>query len=98
MPGFGPAAELVACRVPKGAPVVVEAKGPKTIDAQSGLIALDGRMPYRSAGQLATLRQGPSVHTSAHPQDLTAGDGQKNTKAPRTWRNQECLGTYLELL
>ena len=38
MPGFGPAAELVAWRVPKGATFVVEAKGPKTIDALSGLI------------------------------------------------------------
>jgi hypothetical protein len=38
LPGFAPAAELVAWRVPKGATFVVEAKGPKTIDAQSDLI------------------------------------------------------------
>jgi hypothetical protein len=43
MPGFGPAAELVAWRVPKGVTVVVEAKGPKTIDAPSGLIKVGGR-------------------------------------------------------
>ena len=38
MPGFGPAAELVAWRVPKGATIVVEAKGPKTIHTQLGPI------------------------------------------------------------
>jgi len=38
MPGFGPAAELVAWCVPKGTTFVDSAKGPKTIDAPSGLI------------------------------------------------------------
>jgi hypothetical protein len=45
LPGFAPAAELVAWRVPKGASVVDLAKGPKTIDAPSGLIEADGRQP-----------------------------------------------------
>ncbi|MEC4681348.1 MAG: hypothetical protein VST67_11720, partial [Nitrospirota bacterium] len=42
-PGFGPAAEVAPWRVPKGATVVVEAKGPKTTDAPSGLMGEDGR-------------------------------------------------------
>ncbi|MEC4680352.1 MAG: hypothetical protein VST67_06590 [Nitrospirota bacterium] len=54
LPGFAPAGEVAPWRVPKGAPVVVEAKGPKTIDAPSGLIGGDGRQlekdgPTRSA-------------------------------------------------
>jgi len=53
LPGFGPAAEVAPWRVPKGATVVVEAKGPNkgralrdapsTPDAPSGLMGADGR-------------------------------------------------------
>ncbi len=53
LPGFAPAAEVAPWRVPKGATfrlvgpvghnICVEAKGPKTIDAPSGLIGGDGR-------------------------------------------------------
>jgi len=54
LPGFAPAGEVAPWRVPKSATVVVEAKGPKTIDAPSGLIGGDGRQleeggPTRSA-------------------------------------------------
>jgi hypothetical protein len=54
MPGFGQAAELVAWRVPKGATTdggsqraqpLCGAKGPKTIDAQTGSIEWDRREP-----------------------------------------------------
>ena len=46
MPGFNPAAELVTWRVPNGATFVDSAKGPKTIDAPSGLIKLGERRPW----------------------------------------------------
>jgi hypothetical protein len=55
LPGFAPAGEVAPWRVPKGATVVVEAKGPNngralrdascTSDAPSGLIGEDGRVP-----------------------------------------------------
>ena len=48
MPGFGPAAELVAWRIPKGGTFVVSAKEPKTIDTPSGHIGRDGRRIYKS--------------------------------------------------
>jgi len=41
--GFRPGSRAIAWRVPKGATVVVKVKVPKTIDAPSGLIKLDGR-------------------------------------------------------
>jgi len=40
----------------------VSAKGPKTIDAPSGLIRLVGRRPWMRAGQLAALKQGPPIY------------------------------------
>ncbi len=45
MPGFGPAAALVAWRVSKGATFVVEAKVDKTIYTPPGHIRVDGRKP-----------------------------------------------------
>ena len=58
MPGFGPAAELVAWRIPKGATFVVEGKGPKTTSARErprwGYLR---PMPNHDGEQLAPLKQ-----------------------------------------
>ena len=64
MPGLVPAAELVVCRIPKGATFVAEAKVTKTIDAPSGRIGLGGRRTWMRAVQLAALKQGPPISLS----------------------------------
>ena len=66
MPGFGPAAELVAWRVPKGATFVVEEKNPKPLTPHpASLNGTDAHL--RRADQLAALRQGPPNNKSVHP-------------------------------
>ncbi len=51
----------------------VLAKGPKTIDAQSGLMGSGGTPSFRRASQLAPLKQGPPAEKSVPPLDQTAG-------------------------
>ena len=61
----------------------VPAKGPKTIDAPSGLIGADGRQAARRADQLPEpvlsfiegLKQGPPAEESVPPMCQTAGVG-----------------------
>jgi len=66
MPGFSPAAEFVAWRVPKGAPFVVEEKDPKPLTSRPTLLhSVDAS--YGRADQLAVLKQGPPVRLSVHP-------------------------------
>ena len=45
LPDFAPVAELVAWCLPKDATIVVEAKGPKTIETPSSLIGWNGCQP-----------------------------------------------------
>jgi hypothetical protein len=45
----------------------VSTKGPKTIDAPSGLIGFDGRRQYMKANQLAALKQDPPSDESVRP-------------------------------
>ena len=74
LPGFAPAAELVAWRVPKGATFVVEQKAPKPLTPR--LVSLE-RMDasLRRADQLAPLKQGPPADESVPPLGQTAGVG-----------------------
>ena len=84
LPGFGPAAELVAWRVSKGTTIVVEAKGANngralrdalcTIDAPPGPFN-EMAARHRRASQLATLKQGSPDHESVHPEGRAAGVG-----------------------
>jgi len=79
MPGFVPAAELVAWRVPKGATFVVEQKDPKpVIPCPASSNEVDAR--HGRAGQLALLRQGPPVHESVHPWGRAAGVDQEGCR------------------
>ncbi len=82
MPGFGPAAEVVACRVLKGATFVGEGKDPKPLSprpaSSNAANASRGR-----AGQLAALRQGPPIHMSVHPWGRVAGAGQEEVESLR---------------
>ena len=73
LPGFVPTAELVAWRVPMGATVVVEAKGPKTSGPRRGPEDALCRSPNPAVYKLAALRQcAPSsrsrLHNLASPQ------------------------------
>ena len=74
LPGFAPAGELVAWRVPKGATFVVEQKAPKPLTPR--LVSLE-RMDasLRRADQLAPLKQGPPADESVPPLGQTAGVG-----------------------
>jgi len=74
MPGFGPAAELVAWRVPKGAPFVVEEKDPKPFSPRSATLDRVDASLWR-ADQLAGLRQGPLLDWSVSPVGRPAGGG-----------------------
>ncbi len=88
MPGFGPATELVAWRVPKGATFVVEQKDPKPLTPRPALINVDAS--HGRAAQLAEpvlsraegLRQGPPVHESVHPWGRMAGVGEMAFRDP----------------
>ncbi len=51
------------------------AKGPKTIDAPSGLILEGTDASLRRAGQLAPLKQGPPADKSVPPLGQPAGVG-----------------------
>ena len=75
MPGFGPAAELVAWRVPKGATFVVEQKDPKPLTPRPVSSEWTDANPRR-AGQLAALKQGPPSDVSVRPGGRAAGVGQ----------------------
>jgi len=74
MPVFGPAADLVAWRVPNGETFVVEQKDPKPLTPRPASLdktnAGDGR-----AGQLAVLKQGPPIDGSVRLWDRAAGAG-----------------------
>ena len=74
LPSFGPAAELVAWRVPKGATIVVEEKDPKPVTPHLPLLERTDA-DLRRAGQLAVLKQGPPVDESVPPLGQTAGVG-----------------------
>ena len=85
MPGFGPAAELVAWRVPKGATFVVEQKDPITVALFETHHATVTPRPVlsewtdanlRRAGQLAALKQGPPSDLSVRQGGRAAGVGQ----------------------
>ena len=82
MPGFGPAAELVAWRVPKGATFVVEQKDPITValfethhaTVTPRPVSLDWTdASHGRAGQLAVLKQGPPRNKSVGPGGRAAG-------------------------
>ena len=75
MPGFGPAAELVAWRVPKGATFVVEQNDPKPLTPRPVSSEWTDANPRR-AGQLAALKQGPPSDVSVRPGVRAAGVGQ----------------------
>jgi len=84
LPGFAPAGELVAWRVPKGAPFVVEQKDPITValfethhtPVTPRLAALERTdASLWRAGQLAPLKQGPPADESVPPLGQTAGVG-----------------------
>ena len=74
LPGFGPAAELVAWHVPKGATIVVEEKDPKPVTPHLPLLERTDA-DLRRAGQLAALKQSPPVDESVPPLGQTAGVG-----------------------
>ncbi len=85
MLSFGPAAELVAWRVPKGATFVVEQKDPTTVALFETHHATVTPRPgtsewtyanHRRAGQLAALKQGPPSDVSVRPGRRAAGCGQ----------------------
>jgi hypothetical protein len=67
LPGFAPAGELVAWRVPEGATVVVEGKAPKPVTPR--LASLE------RTDQLAPLKQGPPADESVPPLGQAAGVG-----------------------
>jgi hypothetical protein len=74
LPGFAPARELVAWRVPEGATVVVEGKDPKPLTPRlASLERTDASL--RRADQLAPLKQGPPADEGVPPLGQTAGDG-----------------------
>jgi hypothetical protein len=75
MPGFGPAAELVAWRVPKGATFVVEQKDPKPLTPRP-VSSDETNAGHGRAGQLAVLKQGPPVDRSVRLWDRAACAGQ----------------------
>ena len=84
MPGFGPAAELVVWRIPKGATFVVEGKGPNNgralRDAPCNLTPRPASLKRTDASlgravQLATLKQGPPTDESVPHLGQTAGVG-----------------------
>jgi hypothetical protein len=83
LPGFGPAAELVAWRVPKGATIVVEEKGPKPLTPHLPLLERTDA-DLRMEGQLAALKQGPPVDESVPPLGQTAGVGTWETNISLT--------------
>jgi hypothetical protein len=83
LPGFGPAAELVAWRVPKGATIVVEQKDPKPVTPHpASFNGTDAN--FRRAVQLAPLKQGPPVDESLRPSGQTAGVGTWETNISLT--------------
>jgi hypothetical protein len=74
LPGFAPAAELVAWRVPKGATFVVEQKDPKPLTSHLALLERTDAS-LRRADKLAALKQGPPADESVPPLGQTAGVG-----------------------
>ena len=75
MPGFGPAAELVAWRVPKGATFIVEQKDPKPLTPRPAS-SDETNASHGRAGQLAVLKQGPPDNGSVRLWDRAVGAGQ----------------------
>jgi hypothetical protein len=84
LPGFAPAGELVAWRVPKDAPFVVEQKDPITValfethyaTVTPRLASLEGTdASLQRADQLAPLKQGPPADKSVLSLSQTAGVG-----------------------
>jgi hypothetical protein len=82
LPGFAPAGELVARRVPKGATIVVEKKVPKPLTPRLASFGLMDAV-LRRGDQLAEpvlslvegLKQGPPAEERVPPLGQTAGVG-----------------------
>ena len=107
MPVFGPAAELVAWRVPKSETFVVEKKDPKPLTPRPAS-SNETNAGHGRAGQLAVLKQGPPVDGSVRPWDRAAGaeqsgggsSGNSMCHGSFYWHDQrkEVFGNYLEYL
>ncbi len=72
----------------------VSAKGPKTIDAPSGLTKSGGTPTFRRAAQLARLKQGPLAAKSVPPLGQPAGVG---SKLKRTEANTQTVAQLARL-